>query len=170
MVTITLPSELEKAVAEEAVRNGTTAEFVTLDALRQRFLSQTETDASSRAVPRELLEKVEGFLGLQIGWNGYGASPPSPKAASLALSALGALHGTLAAPDRLAPSAVGGVGITYRRGNRKAYVECCNSGQIVLLVSDADAEQLQTCKIEPTAEGFFNLPNVIKEYLDGGLA
>ena len=49
-------------------------------------------------------------------------------------------------------------------------MECYNSGQIVLLLSDSDAEQLQTCKIEPTPDGLMNLPHVIREYLDGGLA
>ena len=43
MVTITLPSELEKAVAEEAARTGTTAELLTLDVLQERFLRQPST-------------------------------------------------------------------------------------------------------------------------------
>ena len=38
MVTITLPPELEHAVAEEAAHLGTTAELLTLDALQHRFL------------------------------------------------------------------------------------------------------------------------------------
>jgi hypothetical protein len=41
MVTITLPSELEKAVADEAARTGTTAELLTLDVLQERFLGQS---------------------------------------------------------------------------------------------------------------------------------
>jgi hypothetical protein len=41
MVTITLPSELENAVAQEAAKKGTTAELLTLDVLQQRFLGQT---------------------------------------------------------------------------------------------------------------------------------
>lgn len=43
MVKITLTSELEKAVTEEATRKGTTAELLTLDVLQQRFLSQPST-------------------------------------------------------------------------------------------------------------------------------
>ena len=43
MVTITLPSELEKAVAEEAARTGTTAELLTLDVLQERFFGQFST-------------------------------------------------------------------------------------------------------------------------------
>ena len=39
MVTITLPSELERAVAEEAAQKGTTAELLTLDVLQERFLN-----------------------------------------------------------------------------------------------------------------------------------
>ncbi len=43
MVTITLPWELEKAVAEEAARTGTTAELLSLDVLQERFLRQSST-------------------------------------------------------------------------------------------------------------------------------
>jgi hypothetical protein len=43
MVTITLTSELEKAVAEEAAQKGTTVELLTLDALQERFLRSSST-------------------------------------------------------------------------------------------------------------------------------
>jgi hypothetical protein len=42
-VTITLPSELEKAVIEEAAQKGTTVELLTLDALQERFLKPSST-------------------------------------------------------------------------------------------------------------------------------
>jgi hypothetical protein len=169
MVTITLPSELEKAVAEEAARAGTTTEQLSLDVLQRRFLHQAPKELA-QVVPAALREQLWGFLSLQPGWNGYNAPPPNQEAVSIATSALGALRGMPFAPSRLAPSAVGGVGITYRRGKRKAYLECYNSGQTVLLLSDDDAEQLQTCKIDPTSEGFSLLPGIVKEYLDGGSA
>ncbi len=38
MVTITLPSELERAVAEEAAEKGTTAQLLTLDVLQEHFI------------------------------------------------------------------------------------------------------------------------------------
>ncbi len=38
MAAITLPPELEKAVAEEAAQKGTTVELLTLDVLQARFL------------------------------------------------------------------------------------------------------------------------------------
>ena len=43
MVTITLPTELEKAVTEEAAQKGTTAELLTLDVLQERFLRPSST-------------------------------------------------------------------------------------------------------------------------------
>ena len=124
----------------------------------------------SATLPASLRKQVEGFLDLHEGWNGYGAPAPNHAAVAGASSALAALQDMLPAPDRVAPSAVGGVGVTYRRGARKAYVECYNSGQIVLLLSDSQAEQLQTCKVDASAGGLANLPNVIKEFLDGGIA
>jgi hypothetical protein len=170
MVTITLPSELERAVAEEAARKGTTAERLTLDVLQERFLDEHSAAESPTAIPAPLRERLEALLDLQDGWNGYSAPPPHRRAVNMASAALVASHGMLSAPERVAPSAVGGVGITFRRGTRKAYLECYNNGQVVLLLSDVEAEQLQTCKIDPTMEGFSQLPLVIMEYLDGGIA
>lgn len=43
MVIITLPDELEKALAEEAAQQGTTIELLTLDALQERFLKPEST-------------------------------------------------------------------------------------------------------------------------------
>ena len=163
MVTITLPSELERAVAEEAARSGTTAELLTLDVLQQRFLNPSFAIGSTKAVPVALLEQLLDFLRLPQGWNGYDASPPNHDAVATATAALIALQELPWPPDRVAPSAVGGVGITYRRGSRKAYVECYNSGQAVLLLSNADAEQLQTRAVNPTIEGFSLLPSMIRE-------
>ena len=114
-----------------------------------------------------LLHKLHAFLDLQEGWNGYGAPPPNVKAVCSAATAFIVLQALQSLPDRLAPSAVGGVGITYRNGKRKAYLECYNNGKIVLLLSDADAEQLTTHKINPTQEGFAQLPGKIEDYLNG---
>ncbi len=50
MVTIRLPSELEKAVAQEAARTGTTAELLTLGVLQERFLRQSSTTQLSEDV------------------------------------------------------------------------------------------------------------------------
>jgi hypothetical protein len=46
MVTITLPSELESVVLAEAAQKGTTAERLTIDVLRERFLRQTPSKLS----------------------------------------------------------------------------------------------------------------------------
>ena len=43
MVTIMLPSELERAVTEEATQRGTTVELLTLDVLQARFLKPSPT-------------------------------------------------------------------------------------------------------------------------------
>jgi len=50
MVTITLPSELERVVAAEAARRGTTAEGWSLHVLQERFLAPANPEkAASRA-------------------------------------------------------------------------------------------------------------------------
>jgi hypothetical protein len=42
MTTITLPLDIEKPLAEEAERQGTTTELLALDSLRKRFYRPTD--------------------------------------------------------------------------------------------------------------------------------
>ncbi len=61
MVTITLPSELEKAVTEAATQRGTTAELLTLDVLQEHFLQASAAKPS--AGDRTLADALSGYIG-----------------------------------------------------------------------------------------------------------
>src|SRR5262245_29066699 len=84
--------------------------------------------------------RLSSFLSLEKGWNGYAASPPGDIAVNNALQFLDALPVEELKPARLSPSAVGGVGMTFRRAERKAYVEFYNDGKICALFSDGVSE------------------------------
>jgi hypothetical protein len=66
MVTITLPPELEKAVAERAQQQGTTPELWALDKLRQllQFDSPPETTQEQASGSGTMLDFFTGYVGV----------------------------------------------------------------------------------------------------------
>ena len=85
------------------------------------------------------MEKLHGMKSLAPGWNGYSAPPPSETAISTARSFLSSLEREHFEPTRVAPSAVGGVGITHEKKKRRAYVEFFNGGEVCVLFSDNES-------------------------------
>ena len=103
---------------------------------------------------------------LQEGWNGYTAPAPTEKAILTAKSFVDTLLREKYDPKRLAPSAVGGVGITHRRGDRSVYVEFYNDGRVLALFSD-DVSEPEIKRIEPSLKSFKALIAEMRDYLDG---
>ena len=68
-------------------------------------------------------------------------------------------------PSRLAPSAVGGVGLTRRKNDRRVYVEFFNNGKIYALFSDGVTEPISR-EIPAGRQGFLKLIGDMGTYLD----
>lgn len=64
MITITLPSDIEMPIAEEARRLGTTAELLAIESLRRLFFS-VMTDKTSEK--ETLFEYLSGCIGTVDG-------------------------------------------------------------------------------------------------------
>ena len=116
---------------------------------------------------RDLFKKLDGLSLLTDGWNGYNAIAPAAAAISNARHFLKVLQSKSIVPQRLAPSAVGGVAITSRRHDRKVVVEFFNNGLISGLFADDAAETLDTKKISNTSVDFDGLVSDIQDYLNG---
>ena len=67
-------------------------------------------------------------------------------------------------PSRLAPSAVGGVGITHKRNKKRVYVEFFNNGEISLFSDNESA--LRSKRIKSSYDRFRELIKEIQDYLD----
>jgi DNA-binding transcriptional ArsR family regulator len=103
---------------------------------------------------------------LPEGWNGYAAPAPT-KTAILALkSFVDFLLRADFEPSRLAPSAVGGVAVTHRRGSKKVYVEFYNDGRVLALFSD-DVSDPVIKRVDPGCESYKELIAEMRGYLDG---
>jgi hypothetical protein len=77
--------------------------------------------------------KLDSFGELAVGWDGYKAEPPASRVIGAAKQFLAASE---LSPTRVAPSVVGGVGVTFKKNGRKAYIEWTNAGPVSLLLSD----------------------------------
>lgn len=113
---------------------------------------------------RGVLDKVEAMANLELGWNGYEAPPPTNLATHLATTFVLAASSLDLEPSRVAPSVVGGVGITFRKSRKKAYVELYNDGDAYLMLSDGETAPFVD-PIRPDA--FAAAAAQIQAYIDG---
>lgn len=109
--------------------------------------------------------KLEAMEGLKKGWNGYDAEPPSAAALTVARRLIHVLQQGGAPPTRVAPSVVGGVGVTRRVGARRVYVEVYNDGTAHALF--AEGERAETAEVPTSDVGFQLLASRARTYLDG---
>jgi hypothetical protein len=84
--------------------------------------------------------KLDAMSALKQGWNSYSADPPSPNAIEIARRFIRHLESNGLPPTRVAPSVVGGVGVTRKVGDKRAYFEFYNDGTAhVMLAEGAEA-------------------------------
>lgn len=147
------------------------------------FQSEAENDQTRNNLHREtswarftrhivhgwkaIFENLETYSKLTTGWDGYSARPPEKTAIVSAKLFLSQLAESDRAPDRIKPSVVGGIGITFKLGQRKCYVEFYNNGTVYALFADGQSEP-ETCQVPPTAQNYKILIKAIQGYLNAG--
>jgi hypothetical protein len=85
---------------------------------------------------QDLAESLDACANLTDNWNSYEAEKPSPAAIKGVARFLRRLRAELFMPNRVIPSAEGGVAIYFARGNKTAYLEYRNSGEMILAMYD----------------------------------
>jgi hypothetical protein len=115
----------------------------------------------------ELFDALNELSCLSDGWNGYSAPAPSEHTIHVAADFLAVMQEHGCVPSRIAASAVGGVGITRRLGDRKAYIEFLNSGLISRLLADDRTESMDTQRVENNRESFEAVISDIEAFLHG---
>jgi hypothetical protein len=88
----------------------------------------------------EVLSKWGQMRRLRPNWDGRGTEVPNDKALYLALKILLDMLEQSILPDRIMPSAEGGVAIVFARANYYADVECFNSGEVGAVIMDGKNE------------------------------
>lgn len=110
------------------------------------------------------IKKINGFGKLVRGWNGYDAVPPSTIACVSALAFLEILHAGSIETTRVAPSVVGGVGVTMKHADRKVYVEFYNDGGVYAMFTAKGADPI-TEPVRPQQTDYTRLTTQIQSHL-----
>jgi hypothetical protein len=113
-------------------------------------------------------EKLDSFSSLTKGWNGKSADPPTLTTVVIAEKFIDDLHRLNATPSRVAPSAIGGIGITLknRATSRRGYVEVRNSGPVFLMLSDGKSDPvISPIRIEK--KEFARTIRLIQQFIHG---
>ena len=123
---------------------------------------ETAEPVSPEWSPR--FDKLAGFAALEPGWDSYDAPAPSSQVLSAAKGFLEVLRKAGKTPTRLSPSVVGGVGFTFRNGERSVYVEFRNTGNAHAAFTDAEFEP-EVFKVRQEATGYIELIAKVESYL-----
>jgi len=75
--------------------------------------------------------RVYALAKLRPNWDSYGAPVPNGRSVANAIRVLNLLESLNLDPTRILPSAEGGVGICFVRGDRYADIECSNEGEVL---------------------------------------
>jgi hypothetical protein len=134
--------------------------------IKQAILQRTE---AKDAFPEwnKWFQKVEQALLLEEGWNGDDAPAPEVVAALQATMLLKAMRRADYQPTRIAASAMGGIAITRKVGNKKVLVEFYNDGRVYYLFSDRSSGNMDVKALLLDQDSLTRFIALMREYLDG---
>ena len=131
---------------------------------KNKIMLMTDRSASKTPWIARALDVIEGMKELNAGWDSYSAEPPSMLALHYATEFLYALFSSDIEPARIAPSVVGGVGITVKNAARKVYVEFYNDGMTHALYAKKGQEPF-SYPVRTENNGFRSLTAEIQQHL-----
>jgi hypothetical protein len=99
--------------------------------LRSEFLRRAQ-------VINQMVTEICGFLKIGDNWDSYGALAPGDGAIHAACRFLGTLGVSPIFPSKVMPSSEGGVALRFRRNQQRALLEFLNSGEVGLILYQAD--------------------------------
>ena len=110
---------------------------------------------------------LDALKSLEEGWDSYSAQPPNATAIENAKRLVLASARASMLPDRIEPSAMGGVGITFSRDRREVVVEFYNGGTAHALFVDEATADMNTQPVPTTQAGLLHLLKDARAYLYG---
>ena len=114
-----------------------------------------------------LARELESFGILTTGWDSYSAAAPLNIAIQHGVNLVVAADQASLLPERVEPSAMGGVGVTFRSGEKEVIVEFYNDGTAHALFSNERTEEMRTRPVHPHTGEWTGLVAETKEFLDG---
>jgi len=112
-------------------------------------------------------KKIHAALLLEDGWNGDDAPPPEVIAAVNATKFLNAMHQESYPPTRIAASAMGGIAVTRKVGNKKVLVEFYNDGKVYFLFSDRGSGSMDVKLLLLDQDSLTRFVASMRDFLNG---
>jgi len=116
---------------------------------------------------RQLIEQLSEFSKLQTGWNSYTAPSPATAAIENAKSLVTLAKDSNLIPERVEPSAMGGVGATFGEGDREVVVEFFNNGKVHALFADEATAEMKTRAVAANQDDYRKLIDEVRTHLYG---
>jgi hypothetical protein len=119
------------------------------------------------AIRSPFCDRLDALRTLDDGWDSYSAPAPNTTAIENAkglVNEAGALDTT---PERVEPSAMGGVGVTFSAADREAVIEFYNNGTAHALFSDETTGNMHTQAVSTDAAGYRGIIGEVRKYLYG---
>jgi hypothetical protein len=111
--------------------------------------------------------KLNSLLALTEGWNGDDSNPPNELAVYNASVFLKALRRENCEPTRIAASAMSGVAVTRKVGNRKVLLECYNDGRVYFLFSNRESGSMDVKPLSLDRDSLTAFIASMREFLHG---
>jgi len=115
---------------------------------------------------QELRSSLEACAGLEDDWDSYGAAKPARHSIEAADRLLRRLFVELFMPNRVIPSAEGGIALYFNSDNKTAYVEFRNSREVILAMFDDRSDPIIVELTENDADESRAL-SLIRSYITG---
>lgn len=112
-----------------------------------------------------MMNVFDKLKNLRDGWDGYSAEAPSSVAIANAQSLVVEAANLGMSPSRVAPSAMGGVAITFKEWPKKVFVEFYNGGTTHALFSDRSSGEMKTLPVPTDSPGYLHLLGCVRDYL-----
>lgn len=107
--------------------------------------------------PADHMARLDRMLTMAKGWDSYDADPPSPAAVANAREFVTVATDLGLPPDRVTPTCMGGVAVTFREGDERcvqAFVEFYNRGTAYALFSHNADEEMHTLQVTTDHQGY----------------
>jgi hypothetical protein len=115
---------------------------------------------------QELRSSLDACAALRDNWDSYGAARPSRHSIEATDRFLKRLFAELFMPNRVIPSAEGGMAVYFSSGNKTAYVEHRNSQEVILAMFDDHSDPIIIELTESDADESRAL-SLIRTYITG---
>jgi hypothetical protein len=163
--------ETPEAIPARPLEPGTVPAGVRTGTARLEQLPQCKASESGCKTADErrglLCASIDQLEKLKDGWDSYSAPAPQSAAIENAKSLVAEAEQLDVEPERIEPSAMGGVGVTFSAAGREVVIEFYNKGTAHALFSEDSTGDMSTRPVQTNQNGYRVIIDEVQKYLYG---